>query len=251
MQKTRDVLIRTAEGVMSLLVVFLMLAGTVVCSGRLLGVDFFARPELTNRDLLPPPDVLRTMDVYDYRIDEAGLGLWQLTSRRGESVGMLVCSRPYAGDAVGFAGPTPVWVHIDGEGRVRSIVPMDNAESARFFNRAIDGGILARWIGAPAVGADSVSLDAVTGATYSSNALTANVKAACAAYAGATEAVKTGPPSGGDARRPSPPCWPWGSMLPFSVGARAAGGCSNSCSTSASRAFGAGSSFPSRCCAAG
>lgn len=196
MQKTRDVLIRTAEGVMSLLVVFLMLAGTVVCSGRLLGVDFFARPELTNRDLLPPPDVLRAMDVYDYRIDEAGLGLWQLTSRRGESVGMLVCSRPYAGDAVGFAGPTPVWVHIDGEGRVRSIVPMDNAESARFFNRAIDGGILARWIGAPAVGADSVSLDAVTGATYSSNALTANVKAACAAYAGATEAVKNRPAIG-------------------------------------------------------
>ena len=196
MQKTRDILIRTAEGVMSLLVVFLMLAGTVVCSGKLLGVDFFAKPEPTNRDLLPPPDVLREMEVFDFTIEAAGTGLWQLTSRRGEPVGMLVCSLPYAEDVTGFSGPTPVWVYIDGGGRVRSIVPMDNAESARFFGRAIDGGILSRWIGAPAVAADSVSLDAVTGATYSSNALTANVEAACAAYAGATGSVKAAPAIG-------------------------------------------------------
>ena len=125
---------------MSLLVVFLMLAGTVVCSGKLLGVDFFAKPEPTNRDLLPPPDVLREMEVFDFTIEAAGTGLWQLTSRRGEPVGMLVCSLPYAEDVTGFSGPTPVWVYIDGGGRVRSIVPMDNAESARFFGRAIPDG---------------------------------------------------------------------------------------------------------------
>ncbi len=174
---------RVTDGVLSLLVVFLLLAATVVYSGQLLGIDFVKAPVYSEADLLPTESEQRELGIFNYGFRAAGPGIWNLIKYSGRQVGVLINSRPYTDGVVGFAGPTPVWVFINAEGRVERILPCQNGESVDFLRRAIDGGILTRWEGVLPGEADKVNVDAVSGATYSSRALTDNVRAALAVYA--------------------------------------------------------------------
>ncbi len=195
-KEVRVRLFQWGDGLLSLLVVFLMLAGTAVYSGKLLGRVFIPVEEKSNSELFPSLRVRKELGINRLRTEEAGRGQWRLFTRRGEPVGMLICSQPYAGEVKGFAGPTSVWVHVDGQGRVRAVVPCLNNESVDRLDRAIQGGILSRWIDADVAEAGSVSVDAVSGATATSNALTANVQAALAAYSDAVRAEKPSPAVG-------------------------------------------------------
>lgn len=80
----------------------------------------------------------------------------------------------------GYAGSTPLDIEIDHQGRVLSITPLPNAETPGFMRRA--ESLLANFIGQPLDQAGSISVDAVSGATYTSEALKANVQAASQYY---------------------------------------------------------------------
>ncbi|MCC8071967.1 MAG: 4Fe-4S binding protein [Bacteroidales bacterium] len=76
----------------------------------------------------------------------------------------------------GFGGRVPVEIVIT-DGRIDTIRALPNAESPTFFNKAISSGLLSRWQGLTVDEALRVKADGVTGATYSSTALIANVEA--------------------------------------------------------------------------
>lgn len=194
--KMRGWLFRWTDGLLSLAVVFLMLAGTAAYSGRLLGHAFVPVEEKSNSELFPSVRVRNELGINRLRTEEAGRGLWRLSTRRGEPAGMLVCTQPYAAGVKGFAGPTSLWVRLDGDGCIRAIVPCLNDESVDRLDRAVRGGILSRWIGVGPGGASGVPVDAVSGATATCAALTANVQAALDAYSGAVRAGRPAPTAG-------------------------------------------------------
>lgn len=84
----------------------------------------------------------------------------------------------------GYSGPVPVTITIT-DGRIDSISPLPNSETPGFFSRAVNSGLLDRWRGLTPEEALAKPVDAVTGATYSSKALIANVKAGLSEYAAA------------------------------------------------------------------
>ena len=90
-------------------------------------------------------------------------------------------------DISGYAGPVPLKVYVSG-GRIDSVVALPNAESPKFFNRLEAAGLTRAWNGKTLREAASMDVDAVTGATYSSKAYIANVRAA-AAYAEGVKAA--------------------------------------------------------------
>lgn len=187
-------LVRTGETVLSLLVVFLLVAATAAMGGRLFGRDFAGQGGAgeTAAGQPLPAGALRQLGLEGCRAEAADSAMWRLSAPDGADLGVVVDSRPLAADVVGFAGTVPVWVHIDGAGVVRRVAPQENAETPDFFRRAADG-LLHRWDGLPAADAGKAQADAVSGATYSSNALSANVKAALAHYAGTRTAVAAAP----------------------------------------------------------
>lgn len=91
------------------------------------------------------------------------------------STGQQVINTTEAGkDIIGFNGPVPLQIYIS-DGKVDSVTALPNQETPSFFKRA--EVLLHSWDRLPIEEAVAKEVDAVSGATYSSKAITENFKA--------------------------------------------------------------------------
>ncbi|MDE6782872.1 MAG: FMN-binding protein, partial [Paramuribaculum sp.] len=81
----------------------------------------------------------------------------------------------------GYAGPVNLDIYIS-DGKIREVKALDNVETPGFFKRA--AVILSEWVGETPEEALLLKVDAVSGATYSSQAIITNVNATLARYEG-------------------------------------------------------------------
>lgn len=81
----------------------------------------------------------------------------------------------------GYAGPVDLDIYIS-EGKIKEVKALDNVETPGFFKRA--AVILSDWVGETPEDALLLKVDAVSGATYSSQAIITNVNAGLAYYEG-------------------------------------------------------------------
>ena len=95
----------------------------------------------------------------------------------------IVDSTGLAPGVLGYGGPVPVRVVVSREGRVRRVDPLPNDETPMFFETLAEAGLWHAWDGLPAAVASTARVEAVTSATYSSEAAIANVRAALASMA--------------------------------------------------------------------
>ena len=133
---------------LSLVVVVLILAATAILrDGRILGHDLRKAHEakaLKNDTLEVTPDGA-----------------------------FVVNTKPLAKDVQGYGGPVPLKIHIK-DGRVAAVEAEPNAESPDFFNRAKE--LLNHWQNKSVDEALAEEVDAVSGATFSSKAIIANMQ---------------------------------------------------------------------------
>lgn len=115
-----------------------------------------------------------------------------VTELPGGSV--VVSTATICKDVVGYAGPVPLEITVT-NGVIDSVHPLENSETPGFFRKLIEGGLLQQWNGASVDSAAVMAVDGVTGATYSSNAVIANVQAG-ASYLAAQEVKHAGAGSG-------------------------------------------------------
>ena len=95
--------------------------------------------------------------------------------------GAFVVNTTTLGKSVeGYAGPTPVKVFIRGN-KVERIEFLPNQETPKYFDR-VKKFLQAKWNGLKVRDAQALSVDAVTGATYSSEAVAENVRVALDYY---------------------------------------------------------------------
>ena len=85
----------------------------------------------------------------------------------------VVNTKPLAKDVQGYGGPVPLKIHIK-DGRVAAVEAEPNAESPDFFNRAKE--LLNHWQNKSVDEALAEEVDAVSGATFSSKAIIANMR---------------------------------------------------------------------------
>lgn len=82
------------------------------------------------------------------------------------------------GDKIlGYGGTVPLEIYVTGD-RIDSVKALPNNETAEVFRRLYDEGLMDVWNGHTLKEAASLDVDGVTGATYSSNAVIGNVRAA-------------------------------------------------------------------------
>ena len=87
---------------------------------------------------------------------------------------VLINTTTLCEDVEGYMGPTPVQIKIQND-TIRDIIALGNNESPAYFREA--SKILKKWIGlTPAKGLE-IEVDAVSGATFTSDALIENVRA--------------------------------------------------------------------------
>lgn len=83
-------------------------------------------------------------------------------------------------NVIGYNGPTPLNIYIKDD-KIQKIEALPNEETPRFFEM-VKSGLLNKWNGMTVAKAATAEVDAVSGATYSSNAVKANVKAGVKYY---------------------------------------------------------------------
>lgn len=78
----------------------------------------------------------------------------------------------------GYGGPVPLEIIVENN-KIIDIKCLDNTETDSFFDR-VRSGVVPQWIGTPVDQVASKEVDAISGATLSSNAVNATVKAGIA-----------------------------------------------------------------------
>ena len=93
------------------------------------------------------------------------------TSARAKGTDTLkINTTEIAADIIGFNGATPMEISLV-KGVITEIKPLPNQETPQFFQRVLESGMLEKLVGKTIQEADTVQLDAVSGATYSSEAV--------------------------------------------------------------------------------
>lgn len=103
---------------------------------------------------------------------------YQIKNAKGEVIGTLLYSMPYTESVKGYNGNTPLLIALNAEGRIKTVVQLPNKETPRFAERVVAAGLYQAWDGLTVDEALDKQVDAVTGATYTSNGVknTLNVR---------------------------------------------------------------------------
>ena len=132
-------------------------------------------PELPIEDIRPYfADAAKTK-----AIDTA---FYQVKDAKGNLIGAVLFSSPYSDEVEGFNGTTPLLIIIDAEGRIKEVVLLENQETPRFVQRVVDGGLFESWNGLTPEEAINKEVDAISGATYTSNGVKNSLIARLKAY---------------------------------------------------------------------
>lgn len=104
-------------------------------------------------------------------------GVCTLLDAKGQKTGTLLLELiPDEKRKMGYAGTIEVAVLLDRSGKIAGGLVGKNQETPGFLRRVRNKGFLASWNGKTLKDAANTKVDAVTGATYSSNAIKAGVQ---------------------------------------------------------------------------
>ena len=97
-------------------------------------------------------------------------------TRKAQADTLVVNTTELCKDIIGYDGPTPLKITVV-DGVVASVEALPNTETPRFFERVLQSGLLNAVVGKKVSEVSEMPLDAVTGATYSSQAVIDNLRA--------------------------------------------------------------------------
>lgn len=151
----------------------MMMASAIAFSGC--GQPPVKLPELPLERVTPyfsEAAVVQTIDTSFYEVKNA----------EGELIGTLLYTMPYAEAVKGYNGNTPLLIALDAEGRIKQVVMLPNHETPRFAERVEKGGLCQAWDGLTVEEALAQPVDAISGATYTSNGVKGSLVARLKAY---------------------------------------------------------------------
>lgn len=109
-------------------------------------------------------------------VDDLG-ALTSVMDNAGAILGYYAYSKPASDSIQGFNGETPLLVVFDKEKKIQKVLLLDNNETPGFVNRVVEGGLFDAWNGLTIDQALETEVDAVSGATFTSNGVKESLKA--------------------------------------------------------------------------
>lgn len=152
-----------------LMMIILLLGIIVSQSGRIIGINFIdnkggvketAETQITEQEVyayFPDADSWEKREVSTFEIFKSN-----------KKIGTILYSAPYTNSILGYQGPVPLLIVLDEEESVRDVVLLGNNESPEYVNLVKESGLFERWNQMKINEAVSMKVDAVSGATYTS-----------------------------------------------------------------------------------
>lgn len=110
-------------------------------------------------------------------VERTETATYAVKDKAGKVIGTVLLSSPYSDDIKGFNGPTPLQIALDASGKIIEVRVLDNDETPNFLKRVVNAGFLESWNGLTVKEALDKNVDAVSGATFSSNGIQKSLKA--------------------------------------------------------------------------
>ena len=107
---------------------------------------------------------------------------YEIKDAKGNKLGTLLFSSPYSDNIKGFNGPTPLLIALDADGHIKNVVLLENQETPVYAKHVVEGGLYESWNGLTVEEALVKQVDAVSGATYTSNGVKKSLIARLEAY---------------------------------------------------------------------
>lgn len=107
---------------------------------------------------------------------------YEVKDSKGNKLGTVLFSSPYSDGIKGFNGPTPLLIALNAEGRIKNVVLLENQETPVYAKRVVEGGLYQAWNGLTVDEALEKQVDAVSGATFTSNGVKKSLIASLKAY---------------------------------------------------------------------
>lgn len=105
-------------------------------------------------------------------------GQWtEVLNSRNKTLGYVAYSKPASNGIRGYAGETPLIIAFGKDQKIIGVKPLPNNETPGYLNRVIASGLFDSWNGLTAKAALSKKVDAVSGATYTSNSVIKSLRA--------------------------------------------------------------------------
>lgn len=120
--------------------------------------------------------VLRDGSIFGHQIKAPTENVDKETPVTATDDGFVVDTSTLSLDVIGYGGPIPLTVTF-ADGKIASVVAQRNAETPGFFRR-VENSLFPRFIGMTADEAAKCDVDAVSGATFSSEAVIRNIRIA-------------------------------------------------------------------------
>ena len=105
-------------------------------------------------------------------------GVWsRVLDAKGTLLGYVAYSKPASNGIQGFNGETPLMIIFDAKKTIRKVVLLDNDETPNFVSRVENGGLFDAWNGMTIDQALDAKVDAISGATFTSNGVKQSLQA--------------------------------------------------------------------------
>ena len=116
------------------------------------------------------------------KVETIDTAFYQVKDANGRVLGTVLFSSPYSDNIEGYNGATPLLIALDANGNIAKVALLDNNETPRFAQRVVDGGLYSSWDGLAPAEAIGLQVDAVSGATYTSEGVKKSLVARLEAY---------------------------------------------------------------------
>lgn len=178
MSKIKSVGVRAVEVIGNLIIISLLLLAVVSVKGKILGkktTDLFTKQEVEKtipKDTYKPTkEELKKAGFENHDLHKIKKGVWQVLGSNNKVVAKVMWTTPYANKIIGYAGPLPLLIFTDLNNKITNIIDLENDETPHFMNSVLEKGIVKQWIGKDAKSITNFQPDALSGATFTSNAI--------------------------------------------------------------------------------
>ena len=108
-------------------------------------------------------------------ISHDGISSYQIYEN-GENIGQAVNTSPFSDNIFGYNGTTPLTIYIDGNDKIIEVEVCPNKESRGFMDKVLKSGHTKSWNGLTINEALNYQVDAVSGCTYTSTAISQSLQ---------------------------------------------------------------------------
>ena len=108
-------------------------------------------------------------------------GLDRFDNNAAQPADTIIYTQDYCQDIIGFNGVIPLEISMK-DGKIAKINILENNETPSYLKKVTNAGLIEKFYGLTPKEAANLEIDAVSGATFSSNAIIKSVKTRMAIY---------------------------------------------------------------------